>query len=181
LVFPYVQGMTQPSGTNLCGYYVCDFMHRLTACADGGKFEEKLRAHTIETTSSSYCSYSPIEFLFYCSYSLVDFQHQRNIPRDWTNPIDTRTSKYVREKKNKKQKNNHLSRVVPCHVGWWRAHLYRAEAPPGANVRHLYRVFRPVQMLDHICTGSIPGTNEGFEPVQKAIFSNSREVRWSWR
>jgi hypothetical protein len=33
---------------------------------------------------------------------------------------------------------------------------------PGTNARpHLY------QML---CTGSIPGTNEGFEPVQKVVF-----------
>jgi hypothetical protein len=39
MVFPYVQGMAQPSGTNLFGYYVCEFMHHLTACADGGKFE----------------------------------------------------------------------------------------------------------------------------------------------
>jgi hypothetical protein len=61
-------------------------------------------------------------------------------------------SKYFREKKYIKQKKKHLYRMVPppgtnapCHVAGWRAHLYWGV--------HLYWVFRPVQMLDHICTG----------------------------
>jgi hypothetical protein len=95
LVFPFVQVMTQPSDTNLCRYYACEFMHRVIACADGSKFEEKVRAHTTTTTCSSYCSYSPIRFLFFCSYSLVDFQHQGNIPEDKTNLIDTRTITWI--------------------------------------------------------------------------------------
>jgi hypothetical protein len=73
----------------------CEFMHHLTACVDGGKFEEKVRAHTIATTCSSYCSYSPIRFLFFCSYSLVDFWRQGNIPRDKINLIDTRTIMWI--------------------------------------------------------------------------------------
>jgi hypothetical protein len=83
-------------------------------------------------------------------------------------------SKYVTEKKNIKQKMNHLYWVVSppgtnasCHVAGWRAHLYQVEAPPSTDVWHLYRVFRPVQMLDHICIGwFVPG----FEPVQKVVF-----------
>jgi hypothetical protein len=40
---------------------------------------------------------------------------------------------------------------------------------------HLYRVSRPVQMrIPHLyrrtCTGSIPGTNEGYTPVQMSVF-----------
>jgi hypothetical protein len=54
LFFPYAQVMTQPSGTNLCTYYVCKYMHRVIACADGGKFEEKARVHTTATTCCSY-------------------------------------------------------------------------------------------------------------------------------
>jgi hypothetical protein len=31
--------------------------------------------------------------------------------------------------------------------------------------------FHPVQMLPHmLCTGSIPGTNESYEPVQMLVF-----------
>jgi hypothetical protein len=66
-------------------------MHRVTACADGSKFEEKVLAHSTATTCSSYCSYSSIQFLFFCSYSFVDWQHQGRIPRDRKNPIDSRT------------------------------------------------------------------------------------------
>jgi hypothetical protein len=57
LVFPYVQVMMQPSSTNLFVCYVCEYMHHVTAYANGSKFEEKVHAHT-----TSYC---------YCSYSLV--------------------------------------------------------------------------------------------------------------
>jgi hypothetical protein len=87
--------MTQPSSTNLCGYHVCEYMHCVAACADDGKFEEKVHAHTTATTCSSYYSYSPIWFLFFCSYFLVDFQHEGNIPRDRTNTIDIRTIMWI--------------------------------------------------------------------------------------
>jgi hypothetical protein len=33
-----------------------------------------------------------------------------------------------------------------------RKHLYRLVTPPGTNVRHLYLISRPVQMLNLICT-----------------------------
>jgi hypothetical protein len=74
-------------------------------------------------------------------------------------------SKYVREKKNKKRSICtgwclHPVQMPPCHVAGWRAHVYRVEALPGIS---------PVQMLDHICTSSMPGTNEGFELVQKTV------------
>ena len=54
-------------------------------------------------------------------------------------------SKYVREKKNKKiiictGWYLHPVQMPPCHIAGWRAHLYQAEAPPGTNVRHLYRL-----------------------------------------
>jgi hypothetical protein len=76
-------------------------------------------------------------------------------------------SKYVREKKNKKTIicigcYLHAVQIPPCHVGGGRAHLYRVEAPPSTNVRHLYRISRPIQMLDHICI-------RWFVPVQYPV------------
>jgi hypothetical protein len=50
----------------------------------------------------------------------------------------------------------------PYHIGGGKGHLYWAEAPPGTNANpHLYRM---------VCTGSIPDTNKGYEPVQKVVF-----------
>jgi hypothetical protein len=53
LLFPYLQVMTQPSGTNLCRYYVCEYMHRVSASADGSKFEEKVCAQCTAITCNS--------------------------------------------------------------------------------------------------------------------------------
>jgi hypothetical protein len=55
----------QPSGTNLCEYYVCKYMHHVTSCADGSKFEENVRAHTTATTRSSYYSYYSVLILLF--------------------------------------------------------------------------------------------------------------------
>jgi hypothetical protein len=89
-------------------------------------------------------------------------------------------SKYVREKKNKK--NHHLYRVLPSRgtnsppprrrgegtfVPGRGSTQYKCEAfvpdiSPDTNARpHLYQM---------VCTCSIPGTNEGFEPVQMPLF-----------
>jgi hypothetical protein len=98
LVFPYVRVMMQPSDTNLCRYYVCEYMYRVIACFDGSKFKEKVCAHTTATTCSSYCSYSLIRFLYFCSHSLVHWQHRGRkkprgsfIPQDRKSPINSRT------------------------------------------------------------------------------------------
>jgi hypothetical protein len=74
----------------------------------------------------------------------------------------------MRERKEIKKKRKREGKEVDRG----KTHLYRAEAPPGTNVRHLYQVSCPVQMLHHICTGCfvIPGTNDGYEPVQMPIF-----------
>lgn len=57
-VFAYVQCMTKPSGTNLCGYYICEFMHDASSLADRvdnicGRFDEKVRVHSTATIGSS--------------------------------------------------------------------------------------------------------------------------------
>jgi hypothetical protein len=65
LVFLYVQVMTQRSSTNLCEYYVCEYMHLVIAYTDSTKFEEKVRADTTATTCTSYCSYSSIHILLF--------------------------------------------------------------------------------------------------------------------
>jgi hypothetical protein len=55
-----------------------------------------------------------------------------------------------------------------------KTHLYRAEALPGTNVRHLCRVSRPVQMFHRICTGCFVPVQypvyKGYEPVQMPAF-----------
>jgi hypothetical protein len=69
------------------------------------------------------------------------------------------------EKKEKEQKIRKKERKRRRgRDAYWRRlpHLYRAEAPPGTNVRHLYRVSCPVQMLHHICTWC-------FAPVQYPV------------
>jgi hypothetical protein len=74
--------MTQPSGTNLYRCYVCEYMHRVTACANGSKFEEKVRAHTTTTTCSSYYSYSLVLILLFIFFgrlatSRKDFSREK--------------------------------------------------------------------------------------------------------
>jgi hypothetical protein len=70
-------------------------------------------------------------------------------------------SKYVRVKKHKTTKNAYLYRVVP---------------PPGTNAPlprrrgkgHLYQASHHLYQM--VCTGWIPSTNEGYQPVQMSIF-----------
>jgi hypothetical protein len=64
----------------------------------------------------------------------------------------------MRERKEIKKKRKREGKEVDRG----KTHLYRAEAPPGTNVRHLYQVSCPVQMLHHICTGC-------FVPVQYMV------------
>jgi hypothetical protein len=76
--------MTQPSGTNLYGYDVCVFMHCVTSCADGSKFQEKVCAYTTTTTCSSYCPYSPVVILLITFFgrlttSSKDSSRQKNL------------------------------------------------------------------------------------------------------
>jgi hypothetical protein len=69
-------------------------------------------------------------------------------------------SKYVRENKHKKTIKHIFVlggtsaryKCPPCQVGGGKGHLYRVEAPPDTNVRHLYQVSRTVQMLNLIYT-----------------------------
>jgi hypothetical protein len=97
--------------------------------------------------------------------------------------ISIRTlSNYVREKKNIKQKNNHLYRVVPppgtnaplprrrgdgTFVPGRGSTQYKCEAfvpsiSPGTNAQpHLYQM---------VCIGWIPNTNVGYQLVQMHFF-----------
>lgn len=48
-IFTYVQCLKQPPGTNLCGFYVCEFIHHF-ASGSLGPFTEKVRTQKCRQT-----------------------------------------------------------------------------------------------------------------------------------